>query len=54
MSRTKKGKKGPGYEYWSRRGEFRQPGRWSKVRTHREERREGKQETKLRSSNLQD
>lgn len=42
MSRTKKGKKGVGYEYWSRRGGYREPCRWSKIMTHRLERRQGK------------
>jgi hypothetical protein len=41
MSRTLKGGKGPGYEYWKSRlhrwGE--RPGRYTKVRTHRKERR---------------
>ncbi len=45
MSRTNKGKKGAGYEYWSRRSEHREPGRLSKMWTHREERRQGKAET---------
>lgn len=44
MSRTKKGKKGVGYEYWSRRSKYREPGRWSKTMTHRAERRQGKRE----------
>lgn len=45
MSRSKKGSKGPGYEYWSRRpGNFDgpKPGRESKKVTHRLERAEKK------------
>jgi hypothetical protein len=45
MSRTNKGGKGPGYEYWgSRSKKFRltKPGRFSKTQTHRQERRENK------------
>ena len=41
MSRTKKGSKGPGYEYWSRRPAkiaFPSPGRETKKITHRQER----------------
>jgi hypothetical protein len=45
MSRTLKGSKGPGYEYWKSRlhrwGE--RPGRYTKVRTHRKERRQSRQ-----------
>jgi len=48
MSRTKKGKKGPGYEYWSKRPGSNKcgsaPGKDSKDFTHRAERREGKNE----------
>lgn len=48
MSRTVKGKKGVGYEYWSKRPVSRNcganPGRESKKRTHRLERLEGKKE----------
>lgn len=48
MSRTKKSKKGPGYEYWSKRPGSRNhgtaPGRESKKLTHRLERIEGKDE----------
>lgn len=43
MSRTRKGSKGPGYEYWSRRplcGEA--PGKKTKRKTHRIERMEAK------------
>ena len=46
MSRTVKGKKGPGYEYWSRRP-FNKcggtPGKVTKHRTHKAERRDGKE-----------
>lgn len=45
MSRSVKGSKGPGFEYWTRR--FRcaaPPGSWSKKWTHRLERRRAKQE----------
>jgi len=41
MSRTKKGAKGPGYEYWSRRPakmKYPSPGRETKAITHRQER----------------
>lgn len=39
MSRTKKGSKAPGAEYWSRRPmSGSTPGRWSKTMTHRRER----------------
>jgi hypothetical protein len=40
VSRTTKGTKGPGYTYWGRRpGRDLDPGRRSKTRTHRVERR---------------
>lgn len=42
MSHTVKGKKGPGYEYWSRRPskmKYPDPGRVTKTITHRQERR---------------
>jgi hypothetical protein len=45
MSRTAKGKKGPGYEYWSRRPskmKFPPPGRATKTITHRLERADAK------------
>jgi hypothetical protein len=42
MSRTKKGAKGPGYEYWGKRPGPRDPGRYSKTQTHRAERRAAK------------
>lgn len=45
MSRTKKGSKGPEYEYWSARPGNRHgapPGKTSKRLTHRAERRDGK------------
>lgn len=48
MSRTKKGSKGPGYEYWSRRpgnanGGI--PGKLTKRRTHKAERQARKKES---------
>jgi hypothetical protein len=47
MSRTRKGSKGPGYEYWGKRpgtlkGWCYSPGKKAKKLTHRAERREGK------------
>ncbi len=42
MARTKKGSKGPTYEYWGKRSALsglRDPGRFTKVQTHRAERR---------------
>lgn len=46
MARTKKGSKGPGYEYWSRRpgscNHGSGPGPYAKQETHRAERREAK------------
>lgn len=51
MSRTRKGTKGVGYEYWSRRfGYPLEPGPWSKKVTHRKERRQGKKEAHERKS----
>lgn len=48
MSRTNHNSKGSGYEYWKSRwkkqGE--QPGRFTKVKTHRFERRLGKKEAR--------
>ncbi len=51
MSRTRKGAKGPGYEHWTRRAWVHalgkwlaEPGRWTKTKTHRRERRLGKTE----------
>ena len=50
MSRTKKKTKSPGTEYWTKRPISRQhgaiPGRYTKTRTHRLERLEGKKEIK--------
>lgn len=50
MSRSKKGKKSPGYEYWSKRPIAKNhgavPGRETKTRTHRLERLEGKKKVK--------
>lgn len=46
MSRSNRGSKGPGYEYWASRwhpgGEL--PGRFTKQKTHRFERRNAKEE----------
>jgi hypothetical protein len=43
MSRTKKGQKSPGYEYWSKRpNSMSNPGKVSKNITHRKERAESK------------
>lgn len=45
MSRSKKGKKGPGYEYWSKRPmSGRPPGKKTKKLTHRKERAKAKEE----------
>jgi hypothetical protein len=49
VSRTKKGKKSPGQEYWTRRpfnrcGQI--PGPFAKHRTHKAERQQAKQQTK--------
>jgi len=47
MSRTKKGKKAVGYDYWSKRPTpSMTPGRPAKTMTHRRERIEGKNEIK--------
>jgi hypothetical protein len=49
MSRTRKGGKGPGFEYWTARPGNRAggtPGRITKTHTHRTERRQGKDETR--------
>jgi hypothetical protein len=50
MSRTKKGKKAPGYEYWSRHPISNAcgatPNAFTKKRTHKIERQQAKQETK--------
>jgi len=49
VSRTNHNTKGPGYEYWASRlychGET--PGRWTKVQTHRKERRAGREVCKV-------
>lgn len=53
MSRTKKGKKGAGFEYWSRRPtkfKYADPGKETKRNTHRLERQEGKQEARQEES----
>jgi hypothetical protein len=45
MSRSIKGAKGPGYEYWGRRPcNGYPPGRWAKTLTHRRERRSNKKD----------
>jgi len=46
VSRTRKGTKGPGYEYWGRQGPrtILDPGRYSKRRTHKYERRKSAKE----------
>ncbi len=53
MSRTKKGSKAGGYEYWSRRP-FNQcgqtPGPFAKRRTHKAERAEGKRDAQEESN----
>lgn len=49
MSKTTKGGKGPGFEYWSARPGNRAggiPGRITKTNTHRTERRQGKDEAR--------
>jgi hypothetical protein len=47
MSRTKKGAKGPGYEYWSKRPMAGQsPGKETKKLTHKIERLENKKKTR--------
>lgn len=49
MSRTSKGSKGSGHEYWGKRSELsgmRDPGKVTKRATHRAERRQGKKQTK--------
>lgn len=53
MSRTRKGSKGPGFEYWSRRPtkfHYADPGKETKRNTHRLERQEGKREAKQEES----
>ena len=54
MSRTKKGNKGPGYEYWGKRSWGKgkwlaDPGRFTKKQTARKERRQGKRITEQSS-----
>lgn len=49
MSRTKKGQKGPGYEYWTKRPGNKPggiPGAFTKKKTHRLERQDNKETTK--------
>ena len=54
MSRSYRGSKGPGYEYWKSRwkthGET--PGRFTKQKTHRFERRIAKKEVRDAEGNL--
>lgn len=55
MSRSKKGSKGPGYEYWAKRPGNKGggiPGRFSKKRTHKMERQCGKREVKEQEKDL--
>jgi len=57
MSRTKKGTKGAGYEYWGRRPckfLFCPPGRETKRHTHRMERAEGRREALAARQGLRD
>jgi hypothetical protein len=51
MSRSVKGAKGPGYEYWGSRlpKHGMCPGRYTKKRTHRHERRQGKAQVNERT-----
>ena len=47
MSRTKKGSKSPGYEYWGKRPmSGSNPGAWAKKVTHKIERHRGEAETR--------
>jgi len=55
MSKTIKGSKGPGYEYWGRRswggGKYlADPGRYTKKQTARKERRQSKESVKKGSN----
>lgn len=53
MSRTKKGSKGPGHEYWSKRPTpISDPGKDAKKRTHRMERIEKKKLIKKEREDL--
>lgn len=56
MSRTYRGNKGPGFEYWKSRWNKEcsggQPGRFTKSKTHRYERRISKSETEEIGDNL--
>lgn len=45
MSRTKKGTKPPGYEFWSKRPGNGGRGKAAKIQTHRSERATGRRET---------
>lgn len=50
MSRTKRGSKAPGYEFWSRRPANQgATGRYAKQRTHRAERAQGKRQAQENS-----
>lgn len=55
MSRTVKGKKAPGYEYWSRRP-FNKcggtPGKVAKHRTHKAERMSGKEAARVLTDDM--
>lgn len=44
MSRSHRGAKAPGYEYWSRRPLRGPPGKFSKTKTHRAERQGAKRD----------
>jgi hypothetical protein len=50
VSNTKKGSKGPGYEYWGKRPMSKEhgaiPGKFTKKRTHKIERKENKNKAK--------
>jgi hypothetical protein len=51
MSKTKKGAKGPGFEYWSKRpNSMSQPGKASKKVTHKKERGQSKKAIKKESN----
>lgn len=57
MSRTKKGKKGPSYDYWSKRpgnnSKDNRPRPGVKQHTHRLERLEGKKEVEKQQKDLE-
>jgi hypothetical protein len=57
MSRTKKGAKGPGYEYWGRRPakvKFPTPGKDAKTTTHHQERAENKRNLHKETRDVQE